>query len=272
METPSYINSSLEDVKFHIDNADFDGPIDLLVKFVKESKIDVMSIFISDITSQYVNYVQNLKTLNYEFVSQYIVFAALLIEIKSSKITPQFVVDEDESYMDESYDYSNAEMEIIMEVRERLLNECPEKLKPREIINVFYPKPEYTEQDYKLVAKNLTLDKLLEAYKLLLEKVEIIDKTPQIQTIVKDRFTVTDKVIELTARIRKENRISLFSLFSQDFTKTELLNVFLAVLEIVKKQIAIAEQTGFQDDIIIIHSDEDKQTDEELLNDVDEYN
>ena len=137
METPSYINSSLEDVKFHIDNADFDGPIDLLVKFVKESKIDVMSIFISDITSQYVNYVQNLKTLNYEFVSQYIVFAALLIEIKSSKITPQFVVDEDESYMDESYDYSNAEMEIIMEVRERLLNECPEKLKPREIINVF---------------------------------------------------------------------------------------------------------------------------------------
>ena len=116
METPSYINSSLEDVKFHIDNADFDGPIDLLVKFVKESKIDVMSIFISDITSQYVNYVQNLKTLNYEFVSQYIVFAALLIEIKSSKITPQFVVDEDESYMDESYDYSNAEMEIIMEV------------------------------------------------------------------------------------------------------------------------------------------------------------
>ena len=116
------------------------------------------------------------------------------------------------------------------------------------------------------------MDKLLEAYKLLLEKVEIIDKTPQIQTIVKDRFTVTDKVIELTARIRKENRISLFSLFSQDFTKTELLNVFLAVLEIVKKQIAIAEQTGFQDDIIIIHSDEDKQTDEELLNDVDEYN
>ena len=268
----NYLNSTLQDVKFHIDNADFDGPIDLLVKFVKESKIDVMEIFISDITSQYVNYVKNLKELNYEYVSQYIIFAALLIEIKSSKIAPQLSFDEDSSYMD-GYDYSETENEIIAQVKEKLLNDCPEKLKPREVIYRFYPQPEYDESDYKLIAKNLSLDKLLDAYKLVLERVEIVDKAPQIQTIVKDRFTVSEKIIDITTKVRSGQKLSFFSLFEKDFTKTEMLTVFLAVLEIVKKQIVIATQSEFQSDIILEHNTADDTNNyEELLNDVDEYN
>lgn len=268
----NYLNSTLQDVKFHIDNADFDGPIDLLVKFVKESKIDVMEIFISDITSQYVNYVKNLKELNYEYVSQYIIFAALLIEIKSSKIAPQLSFDEDSSYMD-GYDYSETENEIIAQVKEKLLNDCPEKLKPREVIYRFYPQPEYDESDYKLIAKNLSLDKLLDAYKLVLERVEIVDKAPQIQTIVKDRFTVSEKIVDITTKVRSGQKLSFFSLFEKDFTKTEMLTVFLAVLEIVKKQIVIATQSEFQSDIILEHNTADDTNNyEELLNDVDEYN
>ncbi len=271
----NYINSSLEDVKFHIDAQDFDGPIDLLVKFVKESKIDVMEIFVSDITTQYVNYVKSLKELNYEFVSQYIIFAALLIEIKSSKMMPPVTYyDDDNSYADYEDDYSYAENAIIEEVRKKLLNDYPEKLKPREVVNVFYPEPKYDESDYKLVAKNLTLEKLLDAYKLVLEKAEITDNTPPIQTIVKDRFTVTEKVVDITKRIRTAKKVSFFGLFEKDFSKTELLTIFLAILEIIRKQIAVATQNEFESDIYLVHNDEtDKENnEEELLKDVDEYN
>ncbi len=270
-----YINSSVEDVKFHIATQDFDGPIDLLVKFVKEAKIDVMEIFISDITTQYLHYVQTLKQLNYEYVSQYIIFAALLIEIKSSKMTPPVTpyYDDDDSYMDYGNDYSDAEAMIIEEVRKKLLDEYPEKLKPREVINVFYPEPQYDESDYKLVAKNLTLEKLLDAYRLVLEKAEIMEKAPPVATIIKDRFTVTEKVVDITQRIRKKNKVSFFSLFETDYTKTELLTIFLAILEIIRKQIAQATQEHFDEDIYLVHNEQDT-TDEEgdLLKDVDEYN
>lgn len=271
----NYLNSTIEDVKFHIETQDFDGPIDLLVKFVKEAKIDVMEIFVSDITTQYVNYVQSLKELNYEYVCQYIIFAALLIEIKSSKMTPPPVYyDEDDSYSDYSDDYVSAESIIIEEVRKKLLVEYPEKLKPREVVNVFYPEPQYDENDYKLIAKNLTLDKLLDAYKLVLEKVEIVEKAPAVQTIIKDRFTVTEKVVDITKKIREKKKVSFFSLFESDYSKTELLTIFLAILEIIRKQIAIATQEEFEADIYLVHSSEtDKETDEgDLLKDVDEYN
>lgn len=274
----SYINSTLEDVKFHIETQDFDGPIDLLVKFVKESKIDIMEIFVSDITSQYVNYVQNMQELNYEYVSQYIIFAALLIEIKSQKMLPPAPVEDDGygdmgDYGEDDY-YGGAEDYIIEQVKKKLLDDYPEKLKPREVINVFYPKPQYDESDYKLVAKNLTLEKLLESYKLILEKIELENTTPKVQTIVKDRFTVTEKVKDITSRIRSVKKVSFFSLFEKDYTKTEMLTVFLAVLEIIRKQVAVATQDGYDTDIYLEHNDkEDKIQDEgELTNDVEEYN
>lgn len=274
----NYLNSTLEDVQFHLKTQDFDGPIDLLVKFVKESKIDVMEIFVSDITTQYVNYVKNLEELNYEYLSQYIVFATLLIEIKSSKITPPQYYDDDVSYnynnAFEAQDYVNAENEILNQVREKLLNDYPEKLKPREVIYVFYPQPEYDETDYKLIAKNLTLDKLVDAYKLVLEKAEIVEKTPQIQTIVKDRFTVTEKVIDIATTIRREKKVSFFSLFKTDYSKTELLTIFLAILEVIRKQIAIASQDNFESDIYLEHnlSGDKEINDGDLVKDVDEYN
>ncbi len=86
-----YINSTIEDVKFHLENQCFDGPLDLLVQMVKESQINVMEIFISDITHQYLAYVQNMKELDYEYVAEYITLAATLIEIKASKLLPDYL-------------------------------------------------------------------------------------------------------------------------------------------------------------------------------------
>lgn len=265
-----FINSTLEDVKFHLDNQSFDGPIDLLVNMVRESKIDVMAIFVSDITRQYVEYVNNLKELDYEYVAQYIIMAATLIEIKASKILP---VEEDFSeYHDELH---AMEQQIISDVEKRMLLSFPEKLKPLEAINLFYNEPVYDEKDYKLIAKNLTLDKLLDAYKLVLERIEYHSADSRPKTITKERFTVADKVREIASIVRTEQKISFFSLFEQSYTKLEVINVFLAILEIVKKQIASANQ-GADGDILLEHHTEDKfdelkENDEELTKDVEEY-
>ena len=252
-----YINSSLEDVKVHIANKDFDGPIDLLAKLVSESEIDIMDIFISDVISQYIEYIKKLSILDYDNMSEFILYASLLIKIKANKLTPQVNVDEDD------FDYEEAENEIIEEVREKLLKECPEKLRPLEVINVFYPEPVYDENDYKLVTKNMTLDKLLEAYKLLIEKNEIEKKLPQVQEIVRERFTIIDKYLEIKDVLTKSKRVSFFSLFRSDFTKLELINCFLAILQIVKNNVAFAEQAE-DNDINLKYNTEFNESEEEL--------
>lgn len=267
----TFLNSTLEDVKFHIDNQSFDGPIDLLVNMVKESKINIMEIFVSDITRQYVEYVKNLKELDYEYVSQYIIMAATLVEIKSSKVLPV-----DEGFGDYADEIHEMEKQLISDVEKRMLLAMPEKLKPLETLNLFYNEPVYDEKDYKLIATNLTLDKLLDAYKLVLERIEYHSTDNVPKTITKETFTVADKVKEIASAIRTENNINFFSLFEKTYSKVEIINVFLAILQLIKKQVARARQIE-NGDILLEHSPDDnydalKENDEELLKDVEEFN
>ena len=264
----TYINSTVDDVRFHIDNQDFDGPIDLLVKMVRESKIDIMDIFVSDITTQYVHYVETLKELDYEYVSHFIVMAAILIEIKSARMMP---IPEDDPYQLEIED---AAEQIISDVQKELLLSTPEKSRPLEVTNVFYNEPKYDKDDYKLIVKAIDLDKLLDAYMLVIERTEFIEKAPQVQTIQKETFSVSDKVIELSSELREKKKLNFFSLFSGANTRSELLNVFLAVLILVKKQVAMAMQGEYHGDIMLVHNEENDKPlkEEELKADVDEYN
>ena len=265
-----FLNSTLEDVKFHIDSQAFDGPIDLLVNMVREAKINVMEIFVSDITRQYVEYVNTLKELDYEYVAQYITMAATLIEIKASKVLP--ADDETDEYHEE---LRETERQIISDVEKRLLLSFPDKLRPMETLNLFYNEPEYDEKDYKLVAKDLTLEKLLDAYKIVLEQIEYhaTDNVPK--TIQKERFSVADKVKELSERVRSETKVRFFDLFEKNYTKLEVINVFLAILEVVKQQIAEAQQEENGDIVLVQHPDDLQNAldanDKEIQNDLEEY-
>ena len=264
----TYINSTIDDVRYHIDNQDFDGPIDLLVKMVREAKIDIMDIFVSDITSQYLHYVKTLKELDYEYVSHFIVMASILIEIKSARMMP---IPEDDPYQME---IEETAQQIMDDVQKQLLLSTPERLRPLETTSVFYNEPKYDKDDYKLIVKAIDLDKLLDAYMLVIERTEFIEKAPHVQTIEKEKFSVADKVIELSGELREKKKINFFSLFSGANTRSELLNVFLAVLILVKKQVAMAMQGEYHGDIMLVHNEENDKPmkEEELKEDVDEYN
>ena len=65
---------------------DFEGPLDLLLHLIKESKMDIMDIQIEEITEQYVSFIRSQQKLNLDVSSEYLVMAAELIEIKSKNI------------------------------------------------------------------------------------------------------------------------------------------------------------------------------------------
>ena len=85
-------------VEFKIN--DFEGPLDLLLHLIKESKMDIMNIEIEKITKQYMDYLDLQEKMNLEIASEYLVLAAELLEIKSKMLLPRQTVEEDEEEED----------------------------------------------------------------------------------------------------------------------------------------------------------------------------
>ena len=68
---------------------EFEGPLDLLLHLIKQSNIDIYDIEISEITKQYLDYINKMEELNINVASSYIVMAAELMEIKSKSLLPK---------------------------------------------------------------------------------------------------------------------------------------------------------------------------------------
>ena len=76
---------------------DFEGPLDLLLHLIKKSKMEIFDINISEITNQYLKYIEHMNEMNLDIASEYLVMAAELIEIKSRKLLPLSEEEENES-------------------------------------------------------------------------------------------------------------------------------------------------------------------------------
>ena len=80
-----------------IKNNEFEGPLDLLLHLIKESKMDILEINIVDITDQYLAYINRMEEMNLDIASEYLVMASELLEIKSRKLLPRQKEKEEES-------------------------------------------------------------------------------------------------------------------------------------------------------------------------------
>ena len=81
------IQRANEEVKVHL--TDFDGPIDLLLQLVREHKLDIKTVRLGEMTSQYMQYLTELPTLDLDLASEFIEVGAILVEIKSKQILPK---------------------------------------------------------------------------------------------------------------------------------------------------------------------------------------
>ena len=89
----------MEDFKFSIEN--FEGPLDLLLYLISKNKKDIFEISLSDLTDEYVAYLQEMNESNIEVASEFVVMAATLLDIKARKLLPQLEPQEDEEEISE---------------------------------------------------------------------------------------------------------------------------------------------------------------------------
>lgn len=230
--------------RFKLEN--FEGPLDLLLHLIKDAKLDIATVRLADITEQYLEYMQDIKNIDMDRASEFITVAATLIEIKSKSVLPVEKEVEDDEEDDEAL--------LLRRLKEyELFKEAGKDLKEIEDINKLYRAPGKETEKVKVVMKDMVLDQLLDAFARVLTREELKKavENEQPKKIVKDRFTVAEKIISIRNYVKERKRFEFEELFDNDMTKSELINTFLALLELLKLQTIKVMQSGTFGNIVI---------------------
>ena len=225
---------------------EFEGPLDLLLHLIKESKMDIMNIEIESITKQYMDYLEEQEKMNLEIASEYLVLASELLEIKSKMLLP--------SYKDE-----NEEEEE--DPREELINRLLEYQAYKEITKVLQEKESLRREIYTKSPENIknyidevkeinidvSLDDLVEAFKKYLQRKQ--DSKPLKTKVTVNEISVSSRRHDIKRLLKTKKKVSFFELFPI-VSKEYVVATFLAILEMAKSQELRITQNDTFDDII----------------------
>lgn len=227
---------------------EFEGPLDLLLHLIKQSNINIYDIDISEITKQYLDYINKMEELNINVAASYIVMAAELMEIKSKSLLPkkeEDVVDEEEEISKENLinklieyqkykDMTGTFKELEME-RKQIYIKAPEKVS-NYVDNVLVKSDE------------VTIDNLVEAFKKFLER---IDKERPISTkITSKEYSVKERKQNIRKILHDRKKVLFTELFEERNT-AYIVVTFLSILEMTKEQeVNIRQDNNFKDIMI----------------------
>lgn len=244
---------------------DQEGPLDVLWKLVKSTKLDIKDVKLSQITEQYLDYVRQMNGVDMDTMSWFVREASALLEIKSKSMLPKEKEEVEEDELDDEELYKRR-MELY-----RIFKESSVELASIENVDRFYKTPDESVGDYRIILKDMTMQNLVEAFSKLLVKIDQKQR-PQIteRKIQKDRYTVKDRMDALKEALNTEKVIRFSDMFKGDFTRGEIINTFLALLELLKRQLASVSQDNVFSDIVI----QKKEGGQELVDDAElnEYN
>ena len=234
----------------------FEGPLDLLLHLIDKNKVDIYDIPIVEITAQYLEYIQQLETDDMNVMSEFLVMAATLIDIKCRMLLPKEVNEEGEEE-DPRAELVQKLLEYKMykymsfELRDRQVdaarNLYREQLLPDEV--AAYRQP----INYEELVGDMTLNKLHEIFKSVVRKQE--DKIDPIRSqygnIEKDEIDMDVKTLYVEAYAREHKKFSFRKLLEKQTSRMEIIVTFLIILELMRTGKIVISQDNIFDDIMI---------------------
>lgn len=241
-----YIFDEDESDSLKLSLSNFDGPLDLLLALVKESKIEIKDIFVSQVTEQFLAYMDQLPELDVDKASEYMAMSAMLLEIKSRALLPIEIEQEEDD---------SPEKVLIKQLEEyKLFKEIVTELKVQENVNRFYREPDKSVgKEVSVMKDDLSLEGFIEAFGKFILKMQVKNATENIsRAIQRESFSVAQKIAFIREILLTEDRFRFCELFEEGATKNEIVTTFLAVLELLKLQIVTVEQAALFEDVYII--------------------
>lgn len=225
--------------------SNFEGPLDLLLFLIKDSKLEIETVKLASITEQYLDYMKDINNLDMENAAEFIEVAATLIEIKSKSLIPQ----EQEKEKDEN----DPEWLLLQRLKEyKLYKDASEKMKSQEVVNRMYKLPDEKVNDFRNVLKQMNIEGLISAFTNLMTKAAVREIVQEERTIEKDRWTVEEKIFEIKTILSTCDKIYFDELVGDDFSRGEIITLFMAMLELLKLQVINFSQEEMFGNIQII--------------------
>jgi segregation and condensation protein A len=234
----------------------FEGPLDLLLHLLDKNKVNIYDIPIVEITAQYMEYIAEMKRQDLDVLSEFLVMAATLIDIKSRMLLPSDPDSEEEEV--------DPRAELVQQLLEYKMYKCMAyELKDRQIDagRVMFKEPTIPDEvlayeepvDVAELVSDVTLARLNEIFKSIMKKQR--DKVDPLRSkfgrIEKEEVSLEDKMAYLEEYASTHRHFSFRGLLEEQASKVEIIVTFLAILELMKMGKIFISQEHIFDDIQI---------------------
>jgi segregation and condensation protein A len=227
----------------------FEGPLDLLLHLIEERELDITKVSLAAVTDQYLEYINQLDTVDPEKLADFLVIAAQLLLIKSRNLLPQPPAEPEE----EEEDVGDELVRRLIEYRK--FKGAAQDLRFREDHGLrAYARllpPPHTDGVVRL--EGITLDALVEAVRQAMET-RVASSADEVVTPL--RISLSDTIARLEGLLRTDGRFSLSRLFQQAASRMEIVVTFIALLQLMKRRRVVVEQSELFGEIWISPADE----------------
>lgn len=215
----------------------FEGPLDLLLYLIKRQNIDILNVNVSEITDQYIAYVELMEAAQFELAAEYLVMAAMLAEIKSRILLPRTSDEEDEE------EDPRAQLIRRLQEYERFM-EAAESLDeyPRLERDIHLASAEAPVMEKEVPLPEIDLKEILQAFATVLRRSDLFEH----HHIQRDSLSTREKMSQILLSISDNQFVPMLSLLRKDEGRMGVVVTFLAVMELIKEaMIEIAQSEPF---------------------------
>jgi segregation and condensation protein A len=254
-------------VEYRVELDVYNGPLDLLLYLLKRDELDIYDIPIARITDSYVSYVQMLKELGKEggfdinVAGDFLVMAATLMEIKSAMLLPKQPLSEEggQSAVQDLTDPRYELVQQLLEYKRFKDNAAALELRQRTHADRFPRVPAKLEGEAD-EPPPVDLDEvqvwdLLTAFDRLMK--EVGTRKPRFHEVTYDDTPIDLHAADIEDRLTREGRLSLRQLVVGRKSRSEMIGVFLALLELIREKKILVAQAEVDDDVEITPAPEE---------------
>jgi segregation and condensation protein A len=218
---------------YRVQLKNFEGPLDLLLFFIKRDELDIYDIPISYITNQFLEYISLMEELDLDVASEFILMASMLMSIKAKMMLPQKDSDEELDEHDPRYELVQRLLEYkrYKEMAEKM--ESIEEEAQKKHFRGYQKVDQVEKQASGEALKNVTMFDLMTAFKKVLTDIK---KQEAMHHVEKIQHTIEDQTEYVLNKLQVSSRTGFRAMCRELETRTKIVVTFLAILEMLKER------------------------------------
>ena len=214
----------------------FEGPFDLLLFFIQRDELDIYDIPISQLIDDFTDYIHRMEAMNIELASEFILFVAILMRIKSRMLLPRKEIDEEGNEIDPRQEL----VEKLLEYKR--YKQAAAEMAEKEALRILRLKRGNINEELNQIGKSegegtemqtLSLYKLMNAFEKVMKDLEIRLEKPE-HVVYRYSYTMEESREYMVDLIRQEHSVSFERVFNSCRDRLQAIFLFLSILELVQ--------------------------------------